>query len=286
MSAESTTGRPGAHGVPTEQATRTGETLASTPGLRGEPSDAERSRTLFAYTRHATLSTISVDPPGHPFGSLVGHAVDGSGRPVLCLSDMAEHTRNLIADQRASLMVVATTPVEGDPLARARATLVGDLAEVAPAEQEAARRIYTTTHPEAFYSEFADFRCYRLEIAAARYVGGFGRMSWVGPAEYRSAEFDPLHPHAVGIIEHMNRDHADALVSFCRVLGDRPETGWAEMVHVDRYGFDVLSATAPGEAAQAVRIGFDEQTDTPQATRAAMIALLTRARSREAAQRD
>jgi putative heme iron utilization protein len=279
MSAEQTARRPGAHGVPTEQATRTEQTLSSTPGLRGEPSDAERSRTLVTYTRHAALSTVSTGPAGHPFGSLVGYAVDGSGRPVLCLSDMAEHTGNLIADPRSSLMVVATTPAAGDPLARARVTLVGDLVEVAPAEQETARLAYTTIHPDAFYSEFADFRCYRLEVAAVRYVGGFGRMSWVGTDGYRSAEPDPLHPHADGIIEHMNDDHADALVSFCRVLGNRPETGWAEMVHVDRYGFDVLAATARGEAAQAVRICFDEQTDTPQATRAAMIALLTRVRT-------
>lgn len=280
MSAEPIDRRPDEHGVTAEHATRTAQTWESTPGLRGEPTDAERARTLAANTRHATLSTVSADPSGHPFGSLVGYSCDESGRPVLCLSAMAEHTRNLAADQRSSLMVAATAPADADPLAGPRVTLVGDLTEVLPAGQEAARRMYTTVHPEAFYAGFSDFRCYRLELTAVRYVGGFGRMSWVGAAEYTAAEPDPLHPHAGGIIDHMNGDHAEALVALCRVLGDRPDTGWAEMVHVDRYGFDVLAATTPGEATQAVRIGFDERTDTPLATRAAMITLLARARSR------
>ena len=167
-----------------------------------EPSDAERSRTLVANTRHAALSTVSADIAGHPFGSLVAYASDGRGRPVLCLSDLAEHTRNLAADPRSSLMIVATTPAEHDPLAEARVTLLGDLVRPPAAEQETARLAYTTAHPEAFYSGFADFHCYRLEITAVRYVGGFGRMSWVSSDEYGSAEPDPLHPHARGIVEH------------------------------------------------------------------------------------
>lgn len=281
MTADPTLARAAAHGVAPEHAVRTEQVLASTPGLRGEPTDAERARTLVARTCHAALSTVSVESPGHPFGSLVGYAADPQGRPVLCLSALAEHTRNLAADRRSSLMVTADTAGVGDPLARARATLVGDLVELAAAEQEPARHAYTAVHPDAFYAGFADFRCYRLDVTAARYVGGFGRMSWIGPDEYRAAEPDPLAPHAAGIITHMNDDHGDALIAFCRVLAGRPDTGWAEMVGVDRYGFDVLAASAPGEAAQAVRIGFDARADTPHATRAAMIALLTRVRSRE-----
>jgi len=112
------------------------------------------------------------------------------GRPLLCLSDLAEHSRNLAADPRASLLAVATG--DGDPLALARVTVVGSVAELTGAEREAALRTYRDVHPSAFYSAFADFRMYRLEVDSVRYVGGFGRMSWVSAADHAAAEPDPL----------------------------------------------------------------------------------------------
>lgn len=263
----------------TGQADRTERTLAATPGLRGEPTDAERARTLFGYARHAALATVGTEPGGYPFGSLVGYAPDDAGRPVLCLSDLAEHTTNLAADPRASLLVSAVVDPGVDPLAGARATLVGDLREVPETDREPAHRRYREAHPEAFYSTFADFRLYRLEVSAVRYVGGFGRMSWVAAQSYRDAEADPLHPHARRIIDHMNDDHADALVLFCTKLAGRPETGWARMVRVDRYGFDVLAAVGGDGERQAVRMVFDQLCDTPEAVRAAMVALVGRARA-------
>ena len=276
-------GAGGSHQVSGDQVDETERTLAATPGLRGEPTDAERARTLFAYSRHAALATVGVDPAGYPFGSLVGHALDDGGRPLLCLSDLAEHTTNLKADPRASLMVSALVEAGTDPLAGARATLIGDLREVPGDERTDAHDLYRSAHPEAFYSGFADFHLYRLEVCAVRYVGGFGRMSWVNSEHYRAAEADPLHPHADRIIDHMNDDHSDALVSFCRVLAGRPDTGWARMVRVDRYGFDVLAADSsdPADDAQrqALRIVFEQPCDTAEAVRAAMVALVGKVRS-------
>ncbi|MGI8816219.1 MAG: hypothetical protein ACR2G2_13340 [Pseudonocardia sp.] len=98
--------------------------------------------------------------------------------------------------RRASLLVSAPTGPGTDPLAGARTTLIGDLREVPETDRDAAHRCYRGVHPEAFYAKFADFRLYRLEVAAVRYVGGFGRMSWVGAQTYQVAEADLLHPHA------------------------------------------------------------------------------------------
>ncbi len=184
------------HLVSDEHAGRTEQALAATAGLAGaagEPSDAERTRTLLAGLTHAHLATVgATEPVGYPFGSLVGYALDDAGRPLLCLSDLAEHSANLAADPRASLLVAAQ-PADGvDPLSTARATLVGDLREVPSADRSAAHDRYREVHAGAFYSGFADFRIYRLEVAAVRYVGGFGRMSWVSPREYTAAEPDPL----------------------------------------------------------------------------------------------
>jgi len=250
-----------------------------TPADRpGEPTDAERTRTLLAGLTHAHLATLGArEPVGYPFGSLVGYALDDEGRPLLCLSDLAEHSANLAADPRASLLV-APTPSDGvDPLSTARATLVGDLRKVPSADRAAAHDRYRQVHDAAFYSGFADFRIYRLEVAAVRYVGGFGRMSWVSPREYGDARPDPLRREIGRIVDHMNDDHADALVTFCRVLGGRPETSSARMVGVDRYGFDVLATGQDAHSAQAMRFAFDACADTPDAVRAAMVALVRRA---------
>lgn len=265
------------HAVPGEAVDATRRTLDATPGLVGEPTDAERSRTLVADGRTAALSTIGLDPAGVPFGSLVAHAVDDTGRPILCLSDLAEHSRNLAADPRASIMV--TEAGSGDPLALGRVTLLGRTSVLDGDERAAAQACYLATHTGAFYAEFADFRLYRLEVDAVRFVGGFGRMSWVGAAGYAAAEPDPLRTHRAGIIDHMNDDHADALVAYCRVLAGRPETESARMVDVDRYGFSVLAADAPGGDPKAVRFVFDAPTDTPIAVREAMVELVARTRS-------
>lgn len=275
------------HRVPAEAREKTGRTLAATVGLRGEPSDAERSRTLLAGAATASLATLSVEQPGHPFGSLVAYATDEHGSPLLCLSDLAEHSRNVAADPRASLLVTAAG-AEGpdtDPLALARVTLVGEVAAVEEAGRAAALERYREAHPKAFYATFDDFRLYRLRVSSVRYVGGFGRMSWVDAEEYAAAEPDPLLAHAARVLEHMNTDHADALVAYCRAFGERPETVSATMVTVDRYGFDLLATDAEGAPPRAVRIVFGHfldcpRVDTVDAVRRAMIDLLRQARAR------
>jgi putative heme iron utilization protein len=193
---------------------------------------------------------------------------------VLWLSDLSEHTANLRADPHASLLVAA--PGAADPPAAPRTTLVGRLDPVG--ERAAAGELYRAVHPGAFWAGFADFHPFRMEVTGVRYIGGFARAGRVDPADYAAADPDPLHPHAARIVAHMNDDHADALVEFCRVLGGRPDTGWARMTSVDRYGFDVLAAPADGDPPRAVRISFPRSTDTPNACRVAMVDLVGRIR--------
>lgn len=244
-----------------------------------EPSDAELARTLIVDAPTASLSTIGEG--GFPFGSLVTHAVDAAGRPLLLLSDLAEHTRNLVADPRASLMAVQDGA--GDPLALGRVTVVGEVAVLAGDERTAALTGYRETHPGAFYAdpstiEDHGFRIYRLEVASVRYVGGFGRMSWVDAAGYIAAEPDPLRPHATRITEHMNDDHADSLVLFARVFGGREQTVEARMTGCDRYGFGMLTRDADG-GEQDLRVAFRSDVVTPDAARAAMVELVREARA-------
>lgn len=243
-----------------------------------EPTHAERARTLVATQTRGALSTLAVGTTGAPFGSVVTYGIDAVGRPSFFVSTMAEHTRNLDADPRASLLVVEDTPAGADPLASARVTLMGTVVEVVdPDERAAARDGYLKANPNAFYVDYGDFRCVRLEITGVRYVGGFGRMSWVDPADYAAAEADPLHAVAAGILGHMNADHADALVTLVGHFGERAEVTSASMTAVDRYGFEVV-ASFDGDRREAVRVGFRTPQSSAEDVRRELIGMLGEAR--------
>jgi putative heme iron utilization protein len=215
---------------------------------------------------------------GYPFGSVATYALDEAGRPIVFVSTMAEHTRNAAADPRASLIVTEPVPEGSDPLAAGRVTLIGQLLEVTGDERPAVRDRYLAANPaSAYYIDFGDFSFWRLEVAGVRYVGGYGRMSWVAPADYAAAEPDPLAGEAAGIVEHMNADHADSLVLLARALGGRADAAQAVMTAVDRYGFDLVVGGPAGRA--ALRLGFDAPVSTPAAARPAMIRLVERARN-------
>ena len=265
--------------VPKDAKEQTAATLRATPGILGMPSDAERSRTLMAIGSGGSLATMSTECPGFPFGSLVAYSVDDRGRPIMCLSSLAEHSRNMEADPRASLMVTAPEDGVNDRLALSRVTLVGEMKVLEGAEREAALDLYEAGHPTAFYARFADFSAYRLEVSAIRYVGGFGRMSWVTEEQYATAEPDPLLGGAAkGIIEHMNDDHVDALIAYCRVFAGLDGVETAKMIGVDRYGMDIMATMAGGEQ-RAARVSFSSPVSATDQVRAATIELLQEARA-------
>jgi putative heme iron utilization protein len=248
------------------------------PAAGRVPSHAERCRTLLARARHGTLCTLAREPKGFPFGSLVAVACDVVGRPLLLLSGLAEHTQNLRASPEASLLVAAALG-SGDPLAYARATLIGTCTLVREeADARGARDTFLAAHPSATtYASFKDFAMYRLDPATARYVGGFGRMSWVGGDEYLAAEPDPLAAHEGGILEHMNDDHHDAVLAYARALAGIDGATRALMIAIDRYGFDLLAVTPDGE--RRARVSFTDDVASPDAARRALVALVQRARA-------
>jgi hypothetical protein len=207
----------------------------------------------------------------------------------LLLSELAEHTANLAERPEASLLLVEAPPAkvapdpEGDdPLDRARVTILGPCRRAPEGEVAAAKAIFLEAHPSAAeYAGFKDFSVYRLEPAALRYVGGFGRMAWVTAEAYREAEPDPLAPSAPGILSHMNQDHADTLLAYARSLAGAPEATEAVMTRVDRYGFEMRARTPGGE--RRLRLGFDAPVSTTDEVRRAMIGLARAAREKAAA---
>lgn len=145
---------------------------------------AAECRALVKAAMMASLGTLAA---GAPFVSLVAIAADASGRPLLLLSRLAEHTQNLLACADASLLVADRAAAE--PLAAGRVTLLGKCAPVPEDDRAVVRARFLEHQPSAAqYVDFADFAFYRLEPTALRYVGGFGRMSWVDAADYLRAD--------------------------------------------------------------------------------------------------
>ncbi len=243
-----------------------------------EPSYAARARTLLHVARTGTLATLSRKHPGHPFASVMPYATDGDGRPLLLISSMAMHTQNLQADPRASLLV--TQPgMQGDPLAGGRVTVMGEARRLSDANEiGAARGAYLAWHPNAAYwVDFDDFAFWRLEIIDVYFVGGFAAMDWIDAPAYRAARPDPLADAAEGILEHMNRDHAEALRTYARVLADEPADE-ATMVAIDRLGFKLRLRS--GERWHSARVAFPREIHTATDTRAVLIEMLRDARAR------
>lgn len=261
------------------------------------PSHAEYARTLVAHHAQGVLSSLD-RRDGTPYGSVVEYAPLADGDILLFVSNLADHTNNIEADERCSI-VVADRLGEPEPLTRERVTLVGRIEQLGdqPKTDEPGhvdgeatddplldemRSLYLDHHPHAeTYIDFDDFSFWRLTPERLRYIGGFGRMSWVSAEEYRDAEPDPTAEAAAGAVEHMNEDHADAIVLMARHLA---EEGWveeAEMTALDRYGFDLrVSATDEQgeEKRESVRIGFDERLEGFDEVRPVIVEMTKRAR--------
>jgi putative heme iron utilization protein len=136
-------------------------------------------RALLAAERFGVLATLSARRDGWPFASVAAFALCERGEPLFFLSDLAEHTRNIQADPRASLLVQDGAAL-ADPQAGARATLLGSVEAVPSAARNEAQERYVARHPQATeYVAMSDFNLFVLRISEARFIGGFGDMGWV-----------------------------------------------------------------------------------------------------------
>lgn len=242
-----------------------------------EPSFAERARTLLHLGGIGTLATLSRKQAGFPFASVMPYGLDDSGRPIFLISSMAMHTQNLQADPRASLLV-AQPEAGGDPLGASRATLIGNVQRISEPEVAAARTLYLARNENSkYWVDFEDFAFYRMEVVDLYYVGGFGVMGWVEAAEYRRVQPDPLVDAASGIIEHMNADHADALILLAKTFAGI-EAQEATMTSVDRLGFNLRLKTP--DRMRGARIAFLREVRNPQETRTVLVEMVKQARQR------
>lgn len=140
---------------------------------------AALARSLLADQKVGVLATLSVRHGGAPFTSLAPFAVSAKGEPLLLLSALAQHTRNLEADPRASLFVHDAAAAAEDPRTAARLALVGRVHPVEPAGEAAAKASYLARHPEARGLFNLDFALFELTVEEAQLVGGFATAGWL-----------------------------------------------------------------------------------------------------------
>jgi heme oxygenase (biliverdin-IX-beta and delta-forming) len=220
----------------------------------------QAARELFLEQSFGVLSTISLDVPGYPFGSVTPYCVDDECRPILYISTIAQHTKNILADSRVSLTVVEPATDSDDVQARSRVTCLGRATPVQDSASDEVRSRYIRYFPEAAaYDQTHDFLFFRLDLVRVRFIGGFGQIYWVEPDEFLARNpFSSAQQQR--IIEHMNTDHRDAL---------RHYTGGhdAVMTGIDANGFDVL------RSAKKIRFRFDTPVRNMEDARRALVAM-------------
>lgn len=232
--------------------------------------DGDEARRLMRAARTATLATRLDD--GTPYASLVKPASDMAGRPIILVSRLAWHTRNLEADGRASLLFAAPA-LDRDPLEAARVTAIGRLA---PCAKEACAERFLACHPDAArYAAFSDFSFWRMEVERCHAVAGFGRIetfeaSTVVLARTQAEAIERLAPDA---LEHMNADHREALALYATRLLGQPPADWRAAT-LDADGIDL------SDGKRSVRLGFATSVATAAELRASLKALAEQARRR------
>ena len=225
------------------------------------------ARRLLRTARTATLASLNQDD-GTPYASLVNVATDVTGRPLILISALAWHTKNLLSDPRASIMV-AEVPPSGDALTGPRVTIMGRFVK---ADDDGIRRRYLARHPQAaLYAGFGDFAFWRLEPERAHAVAGFGRIETMGADEVfpSVSEMSALEE---GAIRHMNEDHDGAIQRYAEKLLGATPGGW-KIAAIDTDGADLQRNE------EVLRLPFDETVSSAGALRKLLAGLGDRTES-------
>ena len=223
------------------------------------------ARQLLLQESFGVLSTISVDVPGYPFGSVTPYCVDRDCQPIVYISTIAQHTRNIIATPKVSLTVVEANSDSDDVQARGRLTLLADARPVDPVNTEIRDR-YLRYFPSAVqYDGTHDFGFYRLQLVRARFIGGFGQIFWLTPEELCLRNpFSSQEESA--IVRHMNKDHATALA----LMAGSDTEGPITMTGIDAEGLDAI------QSGRKRRFTFDRPVRTMEEARQMLISMSRR----------
>ncbi|MBW7971974.1 DUF2470 domain-containing protein [Bradyrhizobium sp. BR 10289] len=230
------------------------------------------AKSLLRRSRQGALATLMAGS-GDPYCSLVNLASHPDGSPILLISSLAVHTRNLVADSRVSLML--DERAAGDPLEGARIMLSGR-AEPAGEEKDLLQRRYLSAHPsaEAFVS-FKDFSFFRIRPTGTHLVAGFGRIVDLKPEQFLTdlTGAEDLLAAEEGAVAHMNADHRDAMGLYATKLLGAPAGDW-RCTGCDPEGLDMQDGQT------ALRLDFPERVTDGTALRKMLVRLVGEARAK------
>jgi hypothetical protein len=241
------------------------------------------ARRLLRASDRATLATRRRDgeaADGWPYAALVLLAVDHDASPLLLISGLAEHTKDIARDDRVALMLDGTAGLD-EPLTGPRVTLLGRARQT---QEPRHRARFLARHPgAAMYADFGDFAFYRVQVERGHLVGGFGRIHWIDGAALLDDVNDAaaLAAREAEIVEHMNRDHADAVALYAaRLLGQPggPQGTVWRMTGIDPEGID-LRLTGAGSGGRTGRVSFRCRIKDATEARAELVRLAKQARS-------
>ena len=227
------------------------------------------AKKLLREARSGALATL-MPGSGDPYCSLVNVATGADGAPLMLLSTLAIHTKNLRADKRVSLMLDERK--EGDPLEGARVMLMGEVAEV---RSSSVRTAYLLRHPEAEqYVDFADFGFFRLAIKRAHLVAGFGRIVDLTAQDILTdvSDAQALIEAESAAIAHMNADHAEACRLYATKLLGAADGDW-RCVGIDPEGIELQQGRT------ALRVVFPQRVTGSGPLRAVLKQLADEARA-------
>ena len=220
------------------------------------------ARRLLKHQGVGVLSTHSIDVEGYPFGSIAPYTLSYDGEPIILISDIAQHTRNIKHNNKVSLTVFDSKA--DDPQSGSRLTWIGEAQPVDSSDIKTRHR-YLRYFPSAeSYFQTHDFSFYRIHLRRARYIGGFGEIYWIEPEAM--LQKNPFSETESDIVEHMNLDHQQALFHYCNSFGIAGVES-VTMSGIDSEGFDLLADN------RKLRIDFETAIHTSEEARAALVKL-------------
>jgi hypothetical protein len=230
------------------------------------------ARSLLRRSRQGALATLMAGS-GDPYCSLVNVASHADASPILLISRLALHTRNILGDSRVSLML--DERAAGDPLEGARIMLAGRAEQAGDDDEPALRRRYLNAHPSAeAFVEFKDFSFFRIRPLGAHLVAGFGRIVDLKPEQFLTdvADAAALLEAEQNAVDHMNADHREAMNLYATRLLGAASADW-RCTGCDPDGIDLQTGHA------TLRLDFPERVATPAALRQTLKQLADQARA-------
>ncbi|KAB1221167.1 hypothetical protein CJ030_MR2G012834 [Morella rubra] len=235
----------------------------------------EEIRTVVDHNLRGMLSTFSQKHEGYPSGSMVDFACDADGSPILAVSSLAVHTRDLTANPKCSLLV-ARDPEDRTDLV---ITLHGDAVSVSENDRAAVRTAYLARHPNAFWVDFGDFQFMRIIPKVVQYVSGVATAllgsGEFSEEEYKSATVDPIAQFSKPVASHMNRDHAEDTKLIVQHWTSIP-VDFAYMLDLDSLGFNVKAGC--GGNTFKLRIAFPRRAEDRKDVKTLVVEMLQAAK--------